>query len=89
MLSAGIRSRTLLRDRESDPAMRAHLKRYIAACHAALARHHADHGDYLRALREDARALRCDASRLWAFCRAVARTIALATGVHRSRVHER
>jgi glycosyltransferase involved in cell wall biosynthesis len=89
MLSAGIRSRTLLRDSESDPAMRAHLNRYIGACHAALARLHADHGEYLRALREDARALRCDASRFWAFCRAVARTIAIAIGMHRTRVNER
>jgi len=90
MLSAGIRSRTLLRDSESDMRIREHLDRYIAECHASLARYHAEHGDYLRAIREDARALCRDSSgsRLWGFCRGVARTIAIATGAHRTRVGE-
>jgi glycosyltransferase involved in cell wall biosynthesis len=82
MLSEGIRSRTLLRESENNSENRERLDRYIAQCHASLARYHAEHGDYLRAIREDARALYRDASgsRFWFFCRGVARTIAIAMG---------
>lgn len=90
MLLAGIRSRTLLRDSENNPRTREHLDRYIADCHASLARRHAEHGDYLRAIREDARALYRDSSagRFGAFCRGVLRTVAIATGTHRAKVRE-
>lgn len=90
MLSAGVRSRSLLRDSESDSRTRTYLDRYIASCHAALARHHADRGDYLRAIREDARALQRDFSRgrFRVFCRGVARTLAMAAGVHQPTVDE-
>lgn len=86
MLSEGIRSRTLLRDSEADSNTRELLDRYVAGCHASLARYHADRGNYLQAVREDARALRRDfsGSRLWSFCRGVVRTVALATGAHRT-----
>jgi glycosyltransferase involved in cell wall biosynthesis len=85
MLSEGVRSRSLLRDSEGDSRTRAHLDAYIAHCHAALARHHADRGDYLRAIREDALALRRDfsAGRVRDCFRGVARTLAMAAGVHR------
>jgi glycosyltransferase involved in cell wall biosynthesis len=87
MLSEGIRSRTMLRESEADPAMRGYLGRYIAECHASRARRYADSGEYLRALREDARALfrHFSGNRLGGFCWGVARTLAIATGVHRSR----
>jgi glycosyltransferase involved in cell wall biosynthesis len=90
MLSEGIRSRSMLRDCESNWGIRAHLDRYIAVCHASLARLHADQGNYLRAIHEDARALRRDFSgnRLRAFCRGIARTIAVAAGAHRPSAHE-
>lgn len=91
MLSEGIRSRTLLRDSEIDPGHREQLNRYIAQCHTSLARYHADHGDYLQAIREEGRALLNHPSgrRLWAFCRGIARTIAIATGVLRPGMNER
>jgi glycosyltransferase involved in cell wall biosynthesis len=88
MLREGIRSRGLLRDSERDSRCRQYLDRYLADCHASLARHHAERGDYLPALREQVRALRRDASpgRSWAFCRGIARTLAIAAGAHRPRV---
>jgi glycosyltransferase involved in cell wall biosynthesis len=91
MLSAGIRSRTLLRNSEKNSGTREHLNRYVAECHATLARYHAEHGDYLRAIRADARAFFGDASasRLRTFCRGVARTVAIAAGLHRASAGER
>lgn len=85
LLLEGIRTRTLLRDTEGDPAIREDFNRYIAKCHAQLARYHADHGDYLQALREEGQALSAHASvpRVWRFCRGIARTIGIATGAHR------
>lgn len=90
MALAGVRSRVLLRDGEKDPRNREHLDRYIAECHATLARLHAGRGDYLQAIREDARALYRDssASRFAAFCRGIARTVAIAAGAHRTRARE-
>jgi glycosyltransferase involved in cell wall biosynthesis len=90
MLSEGIRSRTFLRDSENNSRIREYFDRYIAECHASLARYHAEHGDYLRAIGEDARALWRDSSgsRFWVFCRGVARTMAIAAGAHRPRVDE-
>jgi glycosyltransferase involved in cell wall biosynthesis len=91
MLSEGIRSRILLRDSENHPETRENFNRYIAECHASLARYYADRGRYLRAIREDGRALAFSASarQLWAFCRGIARTIAIATGAYRPIVGER
>jgi glycosyltransferase involved in cell wall biosynthesis len=91
MLSEGIRSRDMLRESETEPAMRGYLGRYIAECHASRARRYADGGEYLQALREDARALFWNFSgyRLGGFCWGIARTFAIATGVHRSRAEQR
>lgn len=90
MESEGVRSRALLRDSEHDPGIREHLDRSIAESHGYLARYHADHGDYLRAFREQGRALYCNASasQFWVFCRGIARTIAIATGTRRPGVDE-
>jgi glycosyltransferase involved in cell wall biosynthesis len=85
MLSEGIRSRILLRNCENHPEIRENLDWYIAECHASLARYYADRGRYLHAIREDGSALAFNASarRLWAFCRGIAQTIAIATGAYR------
>jgi glycosyltransferase involved in cell wall biosynthesis len=87
MLTAGIRSRTLLRDSEVDVGIRGYLDRYIAECHASRARYYADAGNYLQAVREDVRALTHNVSvgRLWTCCRNIVRTLAIAAGAHRSR----
>jgi len=83
MLSEGIRTRTWLRDSGQDPMIRAHLNAYIAGCHGAFARYHADQGHYLLALRYDVQALYCNScwSRLCTSCRNLARTILLAAGL--------
>jgi hypothetical protein len=87
MLSEGVRSRTLLRNSEEDAGIREHLNRYIAECHASIARVHADHGHYAQAVHEQWLALstRLSAYRLWMFCRGIARSIAIAIGAHRPR----
>jgi glycosyltransferase involved in cell wall biosynthesis len=85
MLSEGIRSRALLRDGESDLVVRAGLERYIANCHAALAREQSDGGHYLRAVYEQCRALSSDRSRtrLREFAMGIARTGLMAVGARR------
>ncbi|NLC71726.1 MAG: hypothetical protein GX751_10250 [Desulfuromonadaceae bacterium] len=51
MLSAGILSRTLLRDSEQNPEVRKCLNRYLVDRRDSMARFHADHGHFLQALR--------------------------------------
>jgi glycosyltransferase involved in cell wall biosynthesis len=87
MLLHGIRSYALLRDGENDPLAKAALAHYIADCHVSLARRHAERGEYLQAFREQWRALFADAGarRLWNTGWGMARTIAIATGLHRPR----
>jgi cellulose synthase/poly-beta-1,6-N-acetylglucosamine synthase-like glycosyltransferase len=91
MVTESIRSRALLRDSEKDSRNRGYLNRYLAESHASLARIHAERGNYLKAIAEDARALVCHVSarRLRTFCRGIARTIAIATGAHRPNMGSR
>jgi glycosyltransferase involved in cell wall biosynthesis len=91
MLTESIRSRALLRASEKNSRNRGHLDRHIAESHASLARLYADRGDYLRAIREDARALlrHFSGARLRVFCRGIARTIAIAVGAHQPEARPR
>ena len=87
MLEESIRSRALLCASERNSRNRGHLNRYIAESHASLARVYANRGDYLRAIHQETRALfrHLSGARLRAFCRGIARTIAIAVGAHRSK----
>ena len=91
MVTESIRSRALLRDSEKDSRNRGYLNRYLAESHASLARIHAERGNYLKAIAEDARALCChfSGSRFRVFCKGIARTIAIAMGAHKPRVGAR
>jgi glycosyltransferase involved in cell wall biosynthesis len=84
MLSEAIRSRTLLRDTEPDAVNRAYLNRQIADYLGSLARYHADHRQYLKAVVKDWEALSCQFCwpRLRIACRNMARTISIALGLH-------
>lgn len=85
MLSEGIHSRTLLRDSEKDPKIRAYLNRYIAGCHGSLARYYADHGQFIQSLRCDLQVLSGPFywPQLRATCRNITRTIIMASGLHK------
>jgi hypothetical protein len=84
MLSERIRSRTMLRDSEQDPAARSYLNLYVADCQASLSRFYADNGQYVNAVQKALLSLR------WNFCwkrcldsgRNIARTILIAMGLH-------
>lgn len=85
MLGEGIRSRSMLAAGERDQGTRSRLISYISDCHGFLARHQADRGNYLAALKEECRAVNTDFSlpRLTAGCKGAARTILMAAGLHR------
>lgn len=84
MLTEGIRSRSLLRESEVESGIRALLDRYIADCQGALARYHADHGEYIQALKKDGLALSGNFN--WHRClivlKSIIRTLSMVVGLH-------
>ena len=82
----GIRSRTMLREREKDPEVREWLDRYIANCKGDLARFHADHSLFLKSIQYDWKVL--SGPFFWPetgrACRNIIRTILMAARLHKS-----
>ncbi len=83
MLTAGIKSRTMLVEIEKNSDTSKYLNQYIARCHNALARYYANHGQYLPALQQDCLASSRNLcwNQLRITLRGIARTIILATGI--------
>lgn len=84
MFTEGIRCRSLLRDSEIESGIRALLDGYIADCHGALARYHADHGEYIQALKKDGLSLLGNFNwpRFIVVIKNIARTLLMVIGLH-------